>query len=814
MRRLLIFALLLFSAHAWAQLATPSFGTSSYGTAGFAAPSLMSISGPTGATLCVGAGVTPTATTAGTCDTGTNRFTYSAAFNVSSGTFNVIATQVGQTNSAVATQTITVPTFSYTAGSYSFSPVVTLYPDYIHVGGVACTTQDGSTPTETANVCTHGTTYSTPITVSASETLKVLFTKSGQTDSSVLSAAYVITSPQVWFVRADGGTYYDANVTSGQCNGKYDAAYPGTGVNQNCAVNDVRYLWADNSGNPNAWIISGGDTVVIRGCAALGTQLNPSNPNCRLGYDNATSGGGANSWCGSGNPNATCFNPPVPMGSAAQPTKILGGCAYGTYTCTPINSNYPYGTTNETQLFGGFGLAWAFNLQSTNYVQMEGLEFTTHNLYNGSGSGQCTASVGTPAYPQSCSTGTPYSDFANSALLLGLNGSAASQNITLQDIYIHGMASAGIYGPLGGPITMTRVFVGYNAFAGWNFDDGYGTENGAGASIAASYVTMNFNGCYEEYPISHTYPARVCYDTNSGGFGDSWSGQGSGGQGAYLASFTCNYCVNDYNTKDGFIGPHIIIPTISITNSVSIGNMGSNWKWGGSDGYPNTTTFENNLTVNNCTRMEFSMMGVPSAFNTYLTGFCRAGGNGMASVIPIGSTWNLINNTFITAQQIALFVACSGSDVSCSSTINSTNNVFLGYVDPNNPYGGSTVPTLYYLPTGTTLNVSHNDEYGMQGGTCPSTTNGTKCVSPLLLNQPSQTWVSEAALDVFNPFVANNSFYPTSGSPLLLAGTTGGPSTDYYGVSYTNPAPMGGVQYVASSPTSFNGVFLSGGSIH
>jgi hypothetical protein len=69
----------------------------------------------------------------------------------------------------------------------------------------------------------------------------------------------------------------------------------------------------------------------------------------------------------------------------------------------------------------------------------------------------------------------------------------------------------------------------------------------------------------------------------------------------------------------------------------------------------------------------------------------------MASVIPIGSTWNIKNNTFISANQIALYVACAGTDTSCPATINSTNNVFLGYADPNNPYGAGDVPTLYYL---------------------------------------------------------------------------------------------------------------------
>ena len=795
MKRFILFALMLFPLAARGQLAAPVFNltSSSNPAVTYPVPQSMGLALPTGATGCVGVNVTPTATTAGTCDSITGEFTYTAMFNaLGTATFKAISTQVGHTNSGATSLTFTVPTFSTPAGTYGYSPVVTLYPDYFHVGGTACYTVDGTTPTESGNACTHGTTYSAPITVSSSLTLKVLFTKSGVSPDTTASAAYTVRSPITWFIRTDGGTEYSAAVTTGQCNGQYDAAYPGSGVNQNCAFNDVRYLWSDNSGAANAWVMAGGETAVIRGCTALAAQMNPSNPNCRLGYDNNYSGAPPNSWCGYGNPNGSCYNPPIPPGSAAQPTKILGQCAYGTYTCTPINNNYPYATHNEAQLFGGFGLALVFNLQSTSNVTIEGIELTTHN-------GVCTSSIGSPAYPRACSSGIPYDDFAQN----GFSTNESSQNITLQDVYVHGFGGGGFWGPFSDALVMTRVFSGFNAEAGWNFDDDYGTNDANNSSIAAHYVTMIFNGCYEQYPITATYPAQVCYDTNSGGFGDSWSGQGGGGQGSILTSFVCDHCVDNYNTKDGFIGPHIAIPTLTITNSVAIGNMGANWKWGGYDTFTNVVTFQNNLTVNNCVRMKEAMAGVPSTYNMYLTGFCRAGGSGVASVIPIGAVWNLQNNTWISAQQIAIYAACVGADVSCASTINSTNNIFLGYTDPNNPYGVS-VPTLYYLDPGIVLNASHNVEFGMQYGTCPSTANGVKCTDPLLLNEPSQTWVSEAALDVFNPFNAGNSFEQTSSSPSKYAGTAiGGLTTDYYGSAYNSPPSMGGVEYGSGPSGSY-----------
>jgi hypothetical protein len=732
--------------------------------------------------------------------------TLSASSGVISGTptasgtysFTALATDSGspvQTKSAALSITVAGPTLTITSSTLAAATVGTDYTQTLTASGgtlpYAWSITSGNLPAG-LTLSSGGVISGTPtasgtyrITVTVTDSSNPARTQSAATD--IIVGTEPTSGPgTAWFIRPDGGTRYSANVTTGQCNGTDDAPYPGTGVDQNCAYNDVRYLWSDNSGAPNAWVIAGGDTVVIRGCAALASQTNPSNPDCRLGYDNATNGNAPNFWCGYGNANNTCFNPPIPAGTAAQPTRILGGCAYGTYSCTPITNKYPYGPTNETQLFGGFGLTWTFNLESTKYVDIEGIELTTHN-------GVCTIGMGTPSYPRGCSSSVPYDDYAQNGFLTN----TSTSNIVFQDIYIHGFDADGLYGPIGGPITMTRVFVGFNGEAGWMFDDGSATPDAAGSSITASYVTMIFNGCYEQYPITATYPAQVCYDTNSGGFGDSWSGQGtgSGGQESVLSSFTCNYCVDDYNTKDGFIGPHIAIPTLSITNSVAIGNMGSNWKWGGEDGVPNTTTFENNLTVNNCTRMDAPMTGVPSTYNRYLTGFCRAGGNGMANVIPIGSTWNIQNNTFITAQQIAIYAGCAGTDTSCPSTINSTNNVFLGYTDPNNPYGDN-VPTVYYVSAGVVVNASHNDEFGMIDGTCPSTTNGMICSDPLLLNEPGQTWVSEAALDVFDPFVAGNSFYPSSGSPLLGAGIqVPGLTTDYYDVTRPTPPSIGAVVY-------------------
>lgn len=405
-----------------------------------------------------------------------------------------------------------------------------------------------------------------------------------------------------WFIRADGGTRYSAKVTTGQCNGTVDTAYPGSGVNQNCAFNDFRYMWDDDSGTAGAgaWVSAVGDTIVIEGCHALATQVNASNPACRIGWDEPT---GVNTppsaWCYTVGNNA-CYNPQIPNN-----TTILGACAYGTYTCDPVGESYPF-ADNLTQIFCGFGLQYCFNLRGASGVSIKGIEFTTHNQhYNGTAwSGNCVR-FGSPAYPVGCVSGSqPYDDFADN----GLTTSATTTNLTLQDVYIHGFSSSGLNGPIGTGISLTRVAITFNAFSAWNFDDGSDSPDGTSASLSLNYAWFEGNGCYEQYPIVNTqFPARACYDSVSNGFGDSLSGQD-----AVLASMTCNHCVNLYNTKDAYIGPHTQITASTIENSKWVGSMGAQVKYGATQNA--TVTFENNLVVSNCARMSQQLPGAVENF--------------------------------------------------------------------------------------------------------------------------------------------------------------------------------------------------------
>jgi hypothetical protein len=448
--------------------------------------------------------------------------------------------------------------------------------------------------------------------------------------------------------------------------------------------------------------------------------------------------------------------------------------------------------SNLTQIFGGFGLTFTFNLQDTQYVDVQCIELTTHN-------GVCTLG-GAPAYPRSCNSSTQLDDYSQNGFITNNKTS----NITLQDVYIHGFNASGLYGPVGGPITMTRVFAGFNGFAGWNFADQVDTPNAAGSQILAQYVTMIGNGCYEEYPVKHAFPAQACYDSNSGGFGDAWSGQDTS-----LDVFTCDHCVMEYNTKDAFIGPHAQVGALTITNSVSIGNMGAQWKWGST--LNANVLLENNLTVMNCTRMSATLPGAVQNFNqatglggSYLTNFCRAGGDGIAFLTRAGSTNHFYGNTIIAANATIMDANCGYVDgggvheeTNCgSSPLVWTDNNILGYIGPAN---GGQAPGLWFFDPGAggslVLTSSSNNEFGIRNGdTCG--TNTITCLNPLLVNEPVQPWPgSEAAMDVFDPTVIGSSFYPATGSPLIGAGTPiSGLSIDYHGLTRPSHPTIGAVE--------------------
>ncbi len=580
--------------------------------------------------------------------------------------------------------------------------------------------------------------------------------QSGSTTPAVVVPAPAPTGPgTTWYIRPDGGTRYSSNTLKGQCDGKSDSPYLGSGTNQHCAFGDYRFLWDDQSyGGYNNWAIAGGDTVIIRGGP------------WRVGYNQGTSF--SDVWCaGSGNPYG-CTNPTIPSGSASQHTRILGE------NFASCNSGTATDRTKLTQIFGGFGVGVALNLSGTQNVDVSCLEITRHS--------QCVRS-GVPAYPSSCSSSLPIDDYD----IHGIGTNNKTSNVTMTDLWIHGHTSRGIIGPIGGPVTCLRCNISYNGMAGWDFDDGSSTPYGAGSVWNLLYSTIEWNGCNQEYPITHAIPAISCYSQSTGGYGDGVgtpAGTGSG------MSVNVDHSVIRNNTQDGLDLLHMDAGnnTLSVTNSTSESNLGQSYKWGQNF---QTVTFVNNVALENCLRMASPIPGAPTTFNANLRDFCRAQ-DALRFNFLNGNTALVANNTIVSYSPTTYDIACS--DPACpNTTLTFRNNISIGYDNPTtyNMGGQNGGPGDFFFqePIGHVIR-DHNVWYGFRNIHPSSCLAGEICLDPGLIKEPTGQGAgfTEPELDNFN-------FTPASASPAIGAGVAVPAVTlDYNGVTRPTPPTIGAIE--------------------
>ncbi len=541
--------------------------------------------------------------------------------------------------------------------------------------------------------------------------------------SLVLFVAFAATAhATTWYIRADGGTL-------GQCTGQTDAPYSATVVAKACGLNDYRLLAFPGAGGyvtTGTWKVQGGDTIRIH-AGQYRVGYNGPNPADHDGLEIA------------GNPFASAM-PSIPSGTAANPTRIIGD---GSAT---------------TQLYGGYGAGNVISLSGSSFVQISGLELTDH--------GQCTrVGVSYTAPVVACYPGYPLSDYA----AIGIYTNASTHDITLTDLNIHGFTSDGIKGAIGGLITVSHVRLGFNASAGWDFDDGSGTQSING-SVVADHLTIEGSGCNEEYPIVHTgFPAFSCFDQSSAGYGD-----GVGTPGTPL-NFTCDYCTFRYNTQDGLDLLHTHGSIIRVTNSQSYGNMGQQWKMGAMK----QVVFQNNITNHNCQRMKYPIAG-NTAYSLYLSNFCRAAGDGIALAINDDSQYTWTNNSYAGYGATSYDISCSGA---CTKpVITYENNLNIGYTASG--LAGSQTPGIFYYTMTYNPFVANDHNIFYQMRTCPTT--GGVCTNPMIANEPTDAQVTsdETVLD-------NLDFHLTTASANAIQQGTAGADIGAFTSAMVAP-PIGG----------------------
>ncbi len=590
-----------------------------------------------------------------------------------------------------------------------------------------------------------------------------------QKQSTSLSISVAAASQQdsgpgtTWYVRKDGGTRYSAHATKGQCDGKADAAYGGSGTNQHCAFNDFRFLYDDQSYGNSAWVISGGDTVILRGGP------------WRVGFDQGNSPN--DKWCLGGNGQTGCFNPPIPGGTPTQHTRILGE--------NYVSCNKNAGTTDRsklTQIFGGFDLLMTLNLDGAQYTDVECIELTRH--------AQCTRSglYNGKSYPAGCSTNAPIDDSADNGIFTNVN----THDVLLQDMYIHGFPDRAIIGPIGGLFTTNRVDMEYNGFTGWDFDDGGGTKSINNATSVNNYLTIGFSGCVQEYPITHNYPILACYT-------QSTQGQGDGiGTPTTPLNFICDHCDFHYNMQDAADVGHVYLSNISFDHSIAYGNLGGTYKSG-----PNSSfTLTNSISVADCQRVRAPLGDAPANYNQAIVDTCRAGDQ-LGINFPSGypATAIVENNTLIGYEPTFIDSVCFTpvglivDPKTCNYSFTFRNNIVVGYSEASSNVGQKPGMWNVNLPTV----QDHNIFYGLRYTPALA---GDQTIDPQFVNEPDPLtpMTSESELDNFNFSLAPNSPAKGAGAP------TPGLTTDYNNFPRLNPTSIGALEYgsVSTTPPASN----------
>jgi len=308
----------------------------------------------TTATICYTTnGYTPTANTAGTCDSTPVGGPPSSEFSVAEGatitvavTENVaaLATEFGATNSPVAyaaytispsAKTVALPTFSLKAGTYTLKTATSTLSSVLSdatSGATICYTTNGSTPTaSTPGSCDlssteFGVPSGTSITIAQAETVMAIGTLLGDVNSGVFSATYALIPAAPTF-SPGSETFYQQGVT---------ASYPQVTLTSNAGA-AILYCYVvagQPACTPNTTGLTIG-TPFAAGCAS-------GSPPCGTTfYVNAAFGSGT----ASSSSHATYFiKPGDPPGTpkAATPTfSPLPGVTTGTETVTLADTSSP-----------------------------------------------------------------------------------------------------------------------------------------------------------------------------------------------------------------------------------------------------------------------------------------------------------------------------------------------------------------------------------------------------------------------------------------------------------------------------------------
>jgi hypothetical protein len=396
-----------------------------------------------------------------------------------------------------------------------------------------------------------------------------------------------------WYVRIDGG---DAT----QCDGRSDAAYPGSGQARACAWKHP--FVALPPLQPAR--IAGGDTLLIgRGSYAMGYGA-PDTDACDA-------------------PGArNCVLAPIPGGPTPdRPTRLLG-------------AGHDAGCKAPPELWATERARSVLRIERAANIEIACLDITDHSPCikdhnrNGHAAGETA---------RCRSTAPPYGPWGE----VGLYASDA-RNVRLRDLHIHGLAVHGIRAGRLQDWTLQRVRLRANGWAGW--DGNLGGDSGNHGRMVFSGGEIAWNGCGERYPSRQAFG---CWAQQQGGYGDGLGTARSGGDWLFE-----DLSVH-HNTSDGLDLLYMDgSGSVTIRRVRAEGNAGNQLKVAG------RFTLENSIAIGNCAYFaQFPTSNLIEADH------CRAMGN-TVSITPIRDSPAVLRHNTLTGQGDCLLVTSGGGTAS------------------------------------------------------------------------------------------------------------------------------------------------------
>jgi len=378
----------------------------------------------------------------------------------------------------------------------------------------------------------------------------------------------------------------------------------------------------------------------------------------------------------------------------------------------------------------------------------------------------------------------------------GISINNKSTHITVTDVRLHGLSGAGMLGAPGDGFVATDIAILGNGNAGWNTDDGSGSA-GVGSLLVQNF-DISWNGCIEEYPITHAVPYISCRDQSTGGYGD---GFGTTTVDSPPPGWQLHFDQGtvSYNTQDGLDALHIggAGSSIAVTRTLAYGSEGEQLKVGGA-----IATIQNSLIVGNCEALTsgVAIPGRPSTTYDNLASPCRAGNVAVYVTTSPGYTTTFENNTLYTSGNIGLEIEYAYSNQTGNTNLfKYDNNIFFGF--PNS--GKQENPTPIFSTTDLKMltnpgsSWAHNLYYGYRSNwSCPA--RGEKnalCTKPGLVDETYHV-------------IGYGNMAPASGASAVVGVgvPADGVTTDYAGKPRSATPTIGGLESAFSpAPRSKTG---------